>query len=314
MIFLLGASGYVGSAFRRELAKAWLPHRAISRVDVDYTKFRPLFDTLKQYRPDLVILCAGFTGRPTIQQCEERRTDTILGNVALAQTVAQACDATGVRLGVVSCGSVFSGAWVQNESGVWVVRENLLTEDLALFLASRSARVRGFADNDTPNCTLENGGSFYTGALAGMEKTLAQFTETYLWRLNVPFEERDHPRNWLTKLQSAPQLRQAWNSLTHLRDAVTACLQIWNSELPGGAYNIVNPGYMSTRDVVALIRKHRHPGWEPAFAREFTEGDEGDVSARRASTLLEAKRLAEAGIKMRPLERALVESIHNWGA
>jgi dTDP-4-dehydrorhamnose reductase len=314
MIFLLGASGYVGSAFRRELAKAWLPHRAISRVDLDYTKFRDLFDALKLHRPDLVILCGGFTGRPTTHDCEHRRTDTILGNVGLALSVAQACEAAHVRLGVVSCGCVFSGAWVQSENNAWVVRENLLTEDLALFLASRSARVRGFAEADPPNSTLENGGSFYSGVLAATERALLPFAETYVWRLNVPFEERDHPRNYLTKLQTAPQLRQAWNSLTHLRDAVTACLQVWNSDLPGGPYNIVNPGYMSTRDVVALIRKHRHPGWEPAFVRESTEPDEGEAAARRGSTLLEANRLAEAGIKMRPLERALVESIRNWGA
>src|SRR5271154_1834121 len=89
MIFLLGASGYVGSAFRRELAKAWLPHRAISRVDLDYTKFRPLFDALKQHRPDLVILCGGYTGRPAMHACEDHRSETIHGNVALAQTVAQ---------------------------------------------------------------------------------------------------------------------------------------------------------------------------------------------------------------------------------
>ncbi len=310
MIFLLGASGYVGSAFRRELAKAWLPHRAISRVDLDYTKFRPLLDALKQHRPDLVILCGGYTGRPTMQHCESHRTETILGNVALGQTVAQACDAAGVRLGVVSCGCVFAGGWVQNESGAWVVRENLQTEDLALFLASRSARVRGFADDDAPNATLENFGSFYSGTMAATENVLRQFPDTYIWRLNVPFAERDHPRNFLTKVQTSPQLLQRWNSFTHLRDAVTACLQVWNSELPGGAYNIINPGYMSTRDLVTLIRKHRHPGWDPAFTRDDVESNE--PLALRWSALLATRRLDEAGIKMRPLEIALTDAIRNW--
>ena len=313
MIFLLGASGYVGSAFRRELARAWLPHRAISRVDLDYTKFRVLFDALKQHRPDLVIFCGGFTGRPNIDLCEDRRSDTILGNVALAQTVAQACDAAGIPLGAVSCGSVYSGAWVQNENGAWAVRENLNAPDLAGLLASRSARIRGFDDRDTPNFTFEKGGSFYSGTLAVTEKALLNFPAAYIWRLHVPFEERDHPRNYLTKLQTHPRLRQAWNSLTHLRDAVTACLQIWNSELPGGPYNIVNPGYMSTREVVALIRKLRHPGWEPPFWNDDAEFYQQAARARRADCLLETKRLADAGVKMRPLERALAESIRNWG-
>jgi dTDP-4-dehydrorhamnose reductase len=311
MIYLLGASGYIGSGFRRELAKAWLPHRAISRVDLDYTKFRPLLDALRQHRPDLVILCGGYTGRPSMYNCESHRSETILGNVALAQTVAQACDAAGVRLGVVTCGCVFAGAWVQNESGTWVVRENLLSEDLALFLASRSVRVRGFADGDAPNATLEHGGTFYSGTLAAMEKALLPFPETYLWRFNVPFTERDHPRNFLTTLQTSPQLVQRWNSFTHLRDAVTACLQVWNSDLHGGVYNIVNPGYMSTRDVVALFRKLRHPGWDPSFSRDNPEPNQEPL-ARRWSALLEAQRLADAGIKMRPIETALTDAIRNW--
>ena len=314
MIFLLGASGYIGSAFRRELARTWLPHRAISRVDLDYTKFRVLLDALKLHRPDLVIFCGGFTGRPSTSHCESRRTETILGNVALAQTVAQACDAAGVRLGTVSCGCVFSGGWVQNENGTWIIRENLHSEDLALFLATRSARVRGFTDSDTPNSTLENGATFYSGTLAATENVLLQFPDAYIWRFNVPFEERDHPRNFLTKLQTLPRLRQVWNSLTHLRDAVTACIQIWNSELPGGPYNMVNPGYMSTRNVVALIRKLRHPGWDPPFTRDHPEFQDGEPLAERWSCLLEAKRLADAGIKMRPLERALSDAIRNWGA
>jgi dTDP-4-dehydrorhamnose reductase len=314
MIFLLGASGYVGSAFRRELARTWLPHRAISRVDLDYTNFRVLADALRLHRPDLVIFCGGFTGRPTIDICEDRRSDTIMGNVVLAQTVAQACDAAGVRLGAVSSGCVFSGAKVQNESGTWTIRENLNAPDLVGLLGSRSPRIRGFDDDDAPNFTFENGGSFYSGTKAVTEKALLSFPSTYVWRLHVPFEERDHPRNYLTKLQTYPRLLQNWNSLSHLRDAVTACLQIWNSDLPAGAYNVVNPGYMSTRDVVALIRKYRHPGWEPPFWNDDAEFYEHAAKARRANCLLEAKRLAEAGIKMRPLERALTDSIRNWGA
>jgi dTDP-4-dehydrorhamnose reductase len=312
MIFLLGASGYIGSGFRRELARAWLPHRAISRVDLDYTNFRELCDALRAHKPDLVILCGGYTGRPSPGDAEVRRSDTILGNVALAQTVAQACDAAGVRLGTVSCGSVFSGAWFQDDSGAWVVRDNLQTSELALFLTARSPRLRGFADHDAPNVTLESGAGFHSGTLAVTERVLAQFPDAYVWRFNVPFEERDHPRNFLSMIETAPQLRQTWNSLTHLRDAVTACLQIWNSDLPGGTYNIVNPGYMSTRDIIGLIRKLRRPGWEPVFARELPTDD--PAIARRWSCLLEAKRLEDAGIKMRAIDRALAEAIRLWGA
>jgi hypothetical protein len=71
---------------------------------------------------------------------------------------------------------------------------------------------------------------------------------------------------------------------------------------------------MCTRDIVALIRKLRHPGWEPPFWSDDAEFYEHAARARRATCLLEAKRLAQAGIKMRPLERALAESIRNWNS
>ncbi|MEJ0001510.1 MAG: sugar nucleotide-binding protein [Verrucomicrobiota bacterium] len=313
MIFLLGAAGYVGSAFRRELARAWLPHRAISRVDLDYANFRVLFDVLKQHRPDFVILCGGYTGRPNNDACETRRSETVLGNLVLAQTVAQACEAAGVRLGAVSSGSVFNGAWVQADAGAWVVRENLNAPDLAPLLASRSARIRGFSDEDPPNFTFENGASFYNGTKAVAESVLLRFPSTYVWRLHIPFEERDHPRNYLNRLMSYPRLHQNWNSLSHLRDFVTACLQIWNSELPGGAYNIVNAGYASTREIVAMIRRYRRPDWEPPFWADDEEFYDQAARTPRANCLLEARRLADAGIRMRPLDRALAEAIRLWG-
>jgi dTDP-4-dehydrorhamnose reductase len=312
MIFLLGASGYVGGAFQRELVRRGLPHRAISRTGLDYTRFRVLADALKLHRPGLVIHCGGFTGKPNVDACETERTKTILGNVVLAQTVAQACDAAGVRLGAVSSGCIYNGARVQNGDGSWTIREDLNAPDLAELLASRSAKIRGFEESDAPNFIFENGSSFYSGTKALAEKVLLEFPSAYLWRLRMPFEERDHPRNYLSKLQFYPRLYQNWNSLSHLGDFVSACVQIWESGLPGGAYNVVNPGYAGTREVVELIRKLRRPEWEPLFWRDDNEFYEKGALARRSNCLLETSKLARAGIKMRDVETALADCIRHW--
>jgi dTDP-4-dehydrorhamnose reductase len=312
MIFLLGASGYVGGAFQRELTHRGLPYRAISRAELDYTRFRVLADALKAHRPGLVIHCAGFTGKPNVDACETQRTETILGNIVLAQTIAQACDATGVRLGAVSSGCLYTGAKVQNEDGSWTIREDLTAPDLAELLGSRSTKIRGFEESDAPNFTFENGSSFYSGTKAIEEKALLAFPSAYVWRLRLPFDERDNPRNYLTKLQTYPKLYQNWNSLSHLGDFASACVRIWESDLPGGAYNVVNPGYVSTHEVVELIKRLGRPEWKPLFWRDDTEFYQKGVLARRSNCLLETAKLAQSGIKVRDVETALADAISHW--
>ena len=314
MIFLLGASGYVGGAFQRELTRLGLPYRAVSRAELDYSRFRVLADALKTHRPRLVIHCGGFTGKPNVDVCEVQRTETILGNIVLAQTVAQACDAAGARLAAVSSGCIYTGAKVQNEDGYWSIREDLNAPDLSGLLASRSARIQGFDETDAPNFTFENGSSFYSGTKAIAEKVLLDFPSTYVWRLRMPFEERDHPRTYLSKLQTYPKLYQNWNSLSHLGDFTSACVQIWEADLPGGAYTVVNPGYASTREVVELIRKLRRPEWGPLYWRDDNEFYQTAAKARRSNCLLHSAKLAAASIKLRDLETALTDSIRRWAA
>lgn len=314
MIFLLGASGYVGGAFQRELTRRGLPFQAISRSALDYTRYRVLVEALQAHRPKLVIHCAGFTGKPNVDACEVLRTEAILGNIVLAQTIAEACDTAGVRLGAVSSGCIYAGAKVQNEEGSWTIREDLNAPDLAELLTSRSARIRGFEESDEPNFTLEQGSSFYSGTKAIAEEVLLSFPSTFIWRLRIPFEELDHPRNYLSKLQTYPKLYQNWNSLSHLGDFTSACLQTWEAELPGGAYNVVNPGYVSTREVVELIKKLRRPEWEPTYWRGDQEFYQKAALARRSNCLLATVKLTQAGIKLRDVQTALEDSIRQWSA
>ena len=312
MIFLLGASGYVGTAFQRELRRRGLNHHALSRSELNYTQFSTLLLALKGHRPKLVIHCGGFTGKPNVDACETARSETILGNIVLAQTVAQACDAAGVRLGAVSSGCVYNGAKVRNDDGIWTIRPDLNAPDLAARLSSRSPDIRGFDEDDAPNFTFENGSSFYSGTKAIAEKVLLDSPSTYIWRLRMPFEERDHPRNYLSKLQTYAKLYQNWNSLSHLGDFVSACLQIWEADLPGGAYNIVNPGYVGTREVVSMIRKLRGPDWEPGFWRDDAEFYREGARAPRSNCLLESAKLTQAGIKLRNVETALADCLAHW--
>ena len=125
MVLLLGASGYIGQAFGKELSRRGIPLRPVSRKELNYADYRALRTALQKEKPEFVINAAGFTGKPNVDACESRRGETIVGNVILAQTVAQACEAAGVRLGFVSSGCVYTGAKVRRECGTWAVEDRL---------------------------------------------------------------------------------------------------------------------------------------------------------------------------------------------
>jgi len=312
MIFLLGASGYVGQAFQRELTRRKLPFQAISRTKLDYSNFRILQEALKAQQPQLVIHAAGFTGKPNVDACETQRAETIMGNVVLAQTVAEACETTGTRLGCVSSGCIYNGAKFLASTGTWEIKLDLNLPELQKKLIDRSADVQGFNESDPANFTFEQDYcSFYSGTKAVAEKMLLNFPRTYVWRLRIPFDEFDSSRNYLSKIQRYPKVYQNWNSISHLGDIASACLQTWELGLDGGPYNVVNPGYCSTREIVELIRKHLRPDWNPLFWRDDTEFYQV-AKAYRSNCLLDSSKLIQSGVKIRPIEEALMEVLKRW--
>src|SRR6266566_4845790 len=110
MILLLGASGYVGQAFQRELERRDWPFIAVARTQIDYARFEGLLGCLEKLKPAFLINAAGYTGIPNVDACETARAETLLGNTLLPQTIAQACLITGTPWGHVSSGCLFSGA------------------------------------------------------------------------------------------------------------------------------------------------------------------------------------------------------------
>src|SRR6187402_3452308 len=102
MIYLLGGSGYVGSAYQALLERKGLTFRNLRRADVDYTDPAKLTELLRREKPAFVINAAGYTGKPNVDACELHKTDCLMGNAVLPGTIAQACADAGVPWGHVS--------------------------------------------------------------------------------------------------------------------------------------------------------------------------------------------------------------------
>jgi len=313
MVFLLGASGYIGQVFAKELTQRGIPFRPISRKELNYADYRALRTALQKDKPEFVINAAGFTGKPNVDACENQQGETIAGNVTLAQTVAQACDVLGIGLGYVGSGCIYTGAKVRKECGTWAVEDRLTEPLVSELLSKRSDRVAGFTEADEPNfCFAHNNCSFYSGTKALAEELMAGFPDFYVWRIRIPFDEFDGPHNYLSKVQRYPKVYQNWNSISHRRDLVVACIDSWLQKIPGGTYNIVNPGYLSTQEVVEKIRRRLLPEWNPMFWQSDDEFYRFGAVTPRSNCILDTTKIIKAGIRIRSAGEAIEDALNHW--
>ena len=312
MIVLLGATGYIGKAFASELSRRKTDFIPLSRQQVDYTRFDALLDFLKSKNPAFVVNAAGYTGKPNVDACELHKADTLQGNALFPQTVAHACSAAGIPWGHVSSGCIYSGAKVLVNGQVRAEKDFTKPELRALVEKSPQV-IHGFSETDTPNFSFRDEPcSFYSGTKALGEEAIAGIGQSYIWRLRIPFDEFDNARNYLSKVQRYSKVYDNVNSVSHRADFVKACLDTWELRAPFGIYNVTNPGFVTTKHVVELIEKYL----KPARKFEFWASDEEfyKVAAKtpRSNCVMDTTKLLSAGVKIRPVEEALEDSLKNW--
>ena len=312
MILLLGASGYIGQGFARELERRGRPFIGLSRREVDYTRFDLLLEYLKARQPNLVINAAGFTGKPNVDACEAARAETLAGNTLLPLTIAHACAAAGIPWGHVSSGCIYSGAKIVM-NGRTRVEKDLTRPELRSLVEQSPECIRGYTETDESNFSFRHPPcSFYSGTKGLAEEAIKGIGQSYIWRLRIPFDEFDSSRNYLSKLQRYSRVYDNVNSISHRGDYARACLDLWERRAPFGVYNITNPGFITTRHVVGLIQEILRPDRDFEFWQDDDEFYRIGAKVPRSNCVLDVSKLLDAGVKIRSVQNALEDSLRNW--
>lgn len=286
MIYLLGGSGYVGQAYQSLLTRKGIPFRNLRRAELDYTNPVVLATALKADRPDFLINAAGYTGKPNVDACELHKTECLFGNAVLPGLVAQACAEAGVPWGHVSSGCIFTGA---RPDGT------------------------GFSETDAPNFTFrQNNCSFYSGTKALGEEVLAGRPDVYLWRLRIPFNQVDSPRNYLSKLMRYQTLLEATNSISQLEEFVAATFACWEKRVPFGTYNVTNPGQVTTHEVVDLILQSGVCAKSYQFFKSEDEFMHVAAKTPRSNCVMNSTKLASVGITLTEVHEAIARDLSRW--
>ncbi|MBI5426160.1 MAG: sugar nucleotide-binding protein [Opitutae bacterium] len=286
MIYLLGGSGYVGHAYQALLTRKGIPFRNLRRADVNYADRATLTDLLRREKPEFLINAAGYTGKPNVDACELHKSECLDGNAVLPGTIALACADAGVPWGHVSSGCIYTGARKDGS---------------------------GFTETDTPNFSFRtNNCSFYSGTKALGEEVLADKPSVYVWRLRIPFNEVDNPRNYLTKLQRYATLLEATNSISQLEEFVAATFACWEKRVPFGTYNVTNPGQITTHEVVELIKKTGVSDKNFQFFKDEADFMSKAAKTPRSNCVMNSSKLAATGIRMTEVHEAVERDLRRW--
>jgi dTDP-4-dehydrorhamnose reductase len=287
VIYLLGGNGYVGQAYQALFARQGIAYRAPSRAEIPLNDPAALTAALKTDQAAFLINAAGYTGKPNVDACELHKTECLFGNAVLPGIIAQACAEAGVPWGHISSGCIYTGARPDGS---------------------------GFTEYDAPNFDFRhNNCSWYSGCKALGEEVLASQQNLYIWRLRIPFDNRDSDRNYLTKLRKYKRLLDVRNSISQLDEFVAATFACWGKRVPFGIYNVTNPGSVTTREVVDLMCKSGVLDHEPEyFADEADFMSSGVARAPRSSCVLDSSKLVNAGIHMTEVHEAIERDLANW--
>jgi dTDP-4-dehydrorhamnose reductase len=304
MILLLGASGYIGRTFASELRRRGHSFIPLTRRAFDYTRFDFLFDYLRTMRPKFLVNAASYSGNGSGRNSEAEREKMMAANAILPQMIARVCMMTNTPWGHLSSGSIYTGAKVMRQ-GALVVEKDLGRPEVIDLFEAHPEQFHGFTESDEPNFSFRSGlCSFWSGTRALAEEAIHNIGQSYIWRVRQPFNEREEPCNWLSRMRREDEVQDCVSSFSHLEDCVKACLDLWETQAPFGIYNVTNPGAMTMRHVAEEMRRIFKTG-----PHLFSAEKEESTREPQSHCILDAAKLLKTGVKMRPLAEAFADCL-----
>ena len=281
-IAILGSSGYLGSAYLRVKPPKGIRLVPASRSLVNYHDPFILREFFRGEHIKGVINCAGFTGKPNVDACEDSKELCFKMNVELPETIAKVCFDENRTLFQIGSGCIYQG-----------------TPDAG-------NPDKGFREEDEPNFSFEHPPcSFYSGTKAEMEKRIKDTPGVSIFRLRMPFSSTKDDRNLLCKLSRYPKLIEASNSLTFLDEFISKSLEMVAAQVPSGVYNFTNPGVVKNSQIAQLLIDKGIRSSQMAFFSSTSEAH-SVMRTPRSSCILDSTKIAALGFPLSDAHESLL--------
>jgi len=218
---------------------------------------------IAQYKPKYILNCAGVTGRPNVDWCEDHKQETIRSNVIGTLNLIDVAFLHGINVTNFATGCIFEyDEKHQLGSGV------------------------GFTEEDIPNFDK----SFYSMTKGLVEKLTNFYPNSLVLRVRMPISDDLEPRNFITKISKYERVVNIPNSMTVLHDFLPISISMTERGLKG-VYNFTNPGVISHNEILDLFKKYIDPNY--TYKNFSLEEQAKILKAGRSNNELDQSKLAK---------------------
>jgi dTDP-4-dehydrorhamnose reductase len=127
--------------------------------------------------------------------------------------------------------------------------------------------------------------------------------------LRIPFNHGASPRNYLQKILSYENLLEAENSVSHLDEFCKKCVECFTKDIEPGVYNMTNSGSITTTQVTEWMIEEGLTNKNFQFFESEDDFMQKAAKTPRSNCVLDTSKAEKAGIGMRPVEEAMIDSI-----
>ena len=279
-VLVFGANGWIGGQILDTLKTHGIPSvKAISQPGKEPDS--KVEDELEAVRPTHVISVLGRTHGPGVATIDylEGGPDKLLlnlrDNLYAPLTLARLCERRGVHFTYFGTGCIFKYEGDHRPDGTPKTEQ-----DAPNFFGSSYSVAKGFTDRLFHQ---------YEGSALNL-------------RIRMPFNDDDHPRNFITKIAKYPRVINIPNSISYLPDLLDVMVDLMLQRRTG-TLNLVSPGVVSHKEVLDLYREvvnatHTVTIVEPEEQRR-------SLAADRSNTYLSTAKLERWAPTVLPVKEAL---------
>ncbi|TKX22272.1 hypothetical protein C1H76_5562 [Elsinoe australis] len=230
-VFLIwGGRGWIAGHLKRILEGQG---KIVQTTTVRMEDREGVIKEMERIKPTRVLNCAGCTGRPNVDWCEDNKQETIRSNVIGMLDLADVCYLRGIHLTNFATGCIYHYDDAHPIGG------------------------KTFTEKDPANFS----GSYYSATKWRVEELLESFTNVLTLRLRMPVSDDLNPRNFVTKISKYEHVVDIPNSNSILYDLLPAAILL-SEHQDTGVYNFTNPGAISHNEVLTLFRDIVRPGFK----------------------------------------------------
>ena len=273
--FLIIGRGYIGTYLSNRLPNA-------SLYDGYVTSGNELKKILlEKYPGHILINCAGKTGRPNIDWCEDHKGETFCCNVSIPTIIAEVCKEIKQYWIHIGSGCIYDGY------------------------------DKHWTEEDEPNFY----GSFYSKTKIWSQQILEGYDEVCILRIRMPIDEELKERSYIAKIvryaKEGKLLFNAHNSMTVLSDLAEA-IKFLAEKGHIGTWNIVNDGYMTIEEILRIYRKCVDSALQYKIGSIYEV--QRKLKAKRSNCILSIDKLKNEGFMIPHIEPQIEKILSIYGA